>query len=121
MRLLVCVLVILPLMGGRAASCFAQQPGPATLENLVNSPDRAPLKPLAKDSEEPFPPIVPDEAAVKEAQDLIKQAYEDDYKASAKHPEPLIQKLLAAAGQTKDPVRRYAYLISAEEAARHVS
>ena len=117
MRLLVCGLVILALMGGKAASCFAQQPGPATLENLVNSPDRAPLPPLAKDSEQPFPLIAPDAAAVKEAQDLIKQAYEDDYKASATNPEPLIQKMLAAAGQTKDPVRRYAYLISAEEAA----
>jgi hypothetical protein len=105
-------------MGGQSASCLAQQPsGPATLENLLDGPDRPPLKPTAKDADRLFPPVVPDETAVKEARDLIKQVYEDDYKAAAKNPEPLIQKLLAAAWQTKDPVRRYAFLISAEEAA----
>jgi hypothetical protein len=116
MRSLFCLLAIASLACWCSTACLAQ-PGPATLENLVNYPDRAPLPPLAKDSEQPFPLIAPDAAAVKEAQDLIKQAYEDEYKASATNPEPLIQKLLAAAGQTKDPVRRYAYLISAEEAA----
>lgn len=118
MRSFVCLLAVLSLISGGSTSCFAQQTtGPATLENLLDAPDRPPLNPTAKDKDTPFPPVAPDEAAVKEAQDLIKQAYEDDYKAAAKNPEPLIQKLLAAAGQTKDPVRRYAYLISAEEAA----
>jgi hypothetical protein len=117
MRSLACFFALASLMCANGNICLAQQRGPATLENLLNAPDRPPLKPTAKHPDRQPPAAVPDEAAVKEAQDLIKQAYEEDYKAASKNPEPLIQKLLAAASQTEEPVRKYAYLLSAEQAA----
>jgi hypothetical protein len=117
MKTRIWLLVVVSLICRESASCFGQQSGPATLADLLNTSERPPLKLQATDTNVPFPAVVPDEAAVKEAQGLMEQAYEDDYETATKNPEPLIQKLLAAAGQTKDPVRRYSYLISAEEAA----
>jgi hypothetical protein len=118
MRLFACLTAVATFLCWNGSPCVAEQADrPATRDNLPDSPARAPLKPPAKDTEALFPPVVPDDVAVKEAQELIKQAYEGDYKGVEKNPEPLIEKLLAAASQTKDPVRKYAFLLSAEQAA----
>jgi hypothetical protein len=60
---------------------------------------------------------LPDAASVKAALDLVRQAYEDDFKAAATDPEPLIRKLLAAAEETQDPASDYVLLLEAEKAA----
>lgn len=77
-----------------AACCWARQPGAAAA--------RQPL---------------PDAASVKAALELVRQAYEDDFKAAATDPEPLIRKLLAAAEETQDPASDYVLLLEAEKAA----
>lgn len=51
------------------------------------------------------------------ALDLVRQAYEDDFKAAATDPEPLIRKLLAAAAETPDPAGSYVLFLEAEKAA----
>lgn len=121
MRGLVCLLAFTSLACVNATICLAQpRPGPRRLEDLLESPGRPavkPSKPSERNSDVRVPLIAPDVAAVKEAQDLIKQAYEDDYKTADKNPGPLIQKMLDAASDTKDPVRKYAFLMAAEEIA----
>jgi hypothetical protein len=51
------------------------------------------------------------------ALDLVRQAYEDEFKAAATDPEPLIRKLLAAAEETQDPASDYVLFLEAEKAA----
>lgn len=118
MRSLVCVLAITSPACFNATICLAQQAaGPVAPVNSPDAPGRPPSDLPAKDTDGPPPQVAPDDAAVKEAQELIKQVYEDDYKAAAKTPEPLIQKLLAAAEKTEEPARKYAMLLEAVEVA----
>lgn len=116
MRTLFFLFALVALAFSTTTICHAQRPGPATLEDLLNGSGRPPLKPLGDGPAKKCQPV-PDQAEVAKVQELIKQAYEHDYKMATDNPEPLIQKLLAAPDQAKDPVRRYAFLISAEEAA----
>jgi hypothetical protein len=60
---------------------------------------------------------VPETAAVKEARELIRQAFEDLFQDGERNPGPLIEKLLASVGQTDDPARKYALLLEAEDIA----
>ncbi|NQW48718.1 MAG: terpene cyclase/mutase family protein [Planctomycetes bacterium] len=60
---------------------------------------------------------VPSDDAIAEAVELIRQAYESDYQASDKNPEPLIHKLLSSTSQTDVPARKYACLLEAERVA----
>jgi hypothetical protein len=77
-----------------ASCCLAQQ--------SLAAPPRQPL---------------PDAADITAAQDLVRQAYEDDFKTAATDPEPLIRKLLAAAEETQDPASDYVLFLEAEKAA----
>jgi hypothetical protein len=88
------LLVVALCFGIGAACCWGRQPGAAVA--------RQPL---------------PDAASMRTAQDLVRQAYEDEFKAAATDPEPLIRKLLAAAEETPDPVGDYVLLLEAEKAA----
>lgn len=99
-----------------AAAVAAQTPGPATLENLLQPGERPPLQLRQKQAPD-TKVAVPDEKAVSMAVELIRQAYEEDFERAADAPEPLIQKLLAAAAQTNDPARKYATLLQAQEVA----
>lgn len=114
MRSLVRLVVVGAFALAVPSPCVARQrPGAAAPENLPEVPQRAMQKPLEELPEAPRLPV-PDEAAVEEARDLIKQAYEDDYESATRNPESLIRKLLAVAGETEDPARRYALFLEAE-------
>jgi hypothetical protein len=126
MRLVVCLVAVCSLVAAGDSICLAQQVlGPPTLESLLGPETPAPT-PVARPpalpvpaSGEPKPPpeAVPAEAPVAEARGLVRQAFEDDYRSASGSPGALIEKLLATAGQTKDPARRYAMLLEAEQAA----
>jgi len=60
---------------------------------------------------------VPEESAVDEAIDLIRQAYDDSLRAAQTDPEPVIRKFRETADQTADPSRKYALLMLAEQLA----
>jgi len=60
---------------------------------------------------------VPSHEAVGEARRLVRDAFEADVLNAASNPEPLIEKLVTASGQTEDPARSYALLLEAEQAA----
>lgn len=99
-----------------ASSCLAQGPGPIRPVDPVDGQIRLLRAQSPDDSAQRRQPI-PAQAAIEQARGLVRQAFEDDYKTAAKNPEPLIHKLLAAAGDTKDQVRKYALLLSAEDVA----
>jgi hypothetical protein len=97
--------------------CVGQLPSaPRTLESLLDGASKPPLRIPDRASDAPRSPV-PDDTAVADATDLIKQAYESDYQASGENPEPLILKLLAATSQTDVPARKYACLLEAERVA----
>lgn len=106
-----------------AAASFAQQVnGPATLENLLEdrSVESLPVRQAtAQPQAEPAQPRqpIPDLKSVSTARNLVKQAYEAEYAKVAENAEPLINKLVEASQGTKDPSRRYAMLLEAEQAA----
>lgn len=91
--------------------CFGQ--GPATLENLLPGGAAPVPKPLVSPEGLRLP--VPSDEDVAAAQELIQQAYEEDY-AAASFP-GLFDKLLRASDGVKDDTRRYALLVEAERAA----
>jgi hypothetical protein len=116
MGILVYLLAVVMSVCGSFMPCLAQQSGPVTLENVLDDVERSPLNQSEVGPSSVRHPV-PDQAAVKRAQDLIKQAFEDDYKTAAENPEPLIQKLLAAAEGTEEASRKYAMLLEAEKVA----
>lgn len=122
------LLVLLPLIfhaGQIPSTCWAQPgEGRRSLGDLLNSPVDMPTKPVDVGVEHARPRTrqpVPEATAIKKAQDLIRQVYEIDYGSATKNAEPLIRKLLDAARETKDPVRKYAMLLEAEEAAARIA
>jgi hypothetical protein len=95
MRRFPCLLLIGGLYFGICAtSCLAREPVAAT-----------PRQPL------------PDADSIKASQDIVRQAYEDDFKATGNDLEPLIRKLLAAAEESNDPASDYVLFLEAEKAA----
>jgi len=132
---LLCVLVA----GAFPVICVALQPGPPTLENLLNSTPEDPASgepdPFGAPREKPAPPAreqqpqvapagqaakrlaVPDEAAVNEALELIHQAYEETIKSAAAHPEAAVRRFRDTADKTTDPARKFALLLLAERLA----
>jgi len=97
--------------------CEGQLPSaPRTLENLLDDRSKPPLRMPGRAANAPQQPV-PSDAAIANAVELIRQAYESDYQASDRNPEPLIQKLLTAESQTDVPARKYACLLEAERAA----
>lgn len=100
-----------------ACPCIAQET--VTLEDLAAKlePAKASDTPQADATKAGPVRPVPDEASVRSAQELIKQAYESEYKAAAENAGPLISKLLTTAGTTADPAREYALFIEAEKLA----
>ena len=107
-------LILANLLTGQ---CIGQLPsGPRTLENLLDGGSRQPLRMTERASDAPRYPV-PADAAVVDATDLIKQAYESDYQTSSENPEPLILKLLDATSQTDVLARKYAGLLEAERVA----
>ena len=89
---------------------------PRTLENLLGDSSKPPLRMPDRPSDTPQQAI-PSDAAIADAVELIRQAYESDYQTSDKNPEPLIQKLLSATSETGVPARKYACLLEAERVA----
>lgn len=99
-------LVALPVLGQ----------GPATLESLVNGGQTTTLPPLA-DAKAPRQPV-PADTDVAAAEDLIRQAYEDDYVEAAKgSSRRLVAKLLEAVREVDDPPRKYALLLESQRLA----
>ena len=97
--------------------CVGQLPSaPRTLENLLGDSSKPPLRMPDRPSDTPQQAI-PSDAAIADAVELIRQAYESDYQTSDKNPEPLIQKLLSATSETGVPARKYACLLEAERVA----
>lgn len=70
----------------------------------------------AGQQESPRQPV-PNESVVKAARELVRDAYEGEFLNAASSPEPLIEKLVTASGQTKDAARAYAMLLEAEQVA----
>lgn len=117
MKTFACLIAITFLLCRSSAICHAQQSStPATLENLLDGPRLPPLPPSNGGVETPRQPV-PDLADVEQSRNLIKQAFEDDYKSAADNPEPLIQKLLVAADKSEKNSQKYAMLLEAIEAA----
>jgi len=105
------------LLGLLTERCVGQLPSaPRTLENLLDDSSRTPLRITVRAADTPRHAI-PSDAAIADAVELIRQAYEPDYQASDKNPELLIHQLLSAASQTDVPARQYACLLEAERAA----
>lgn len=95
MRRFHCLILVCGLCFGLgAACCWARQPGVAAARQPV-----------------------PDAASTTAALELVRQAYEDDFKTAVTDPEPLIRKLLAAAEETQDPAGDYVLFVEAEKAA----
>lgn len=102
--------------GGVPASLAQSPPKPATLGDLIVGSDGGAATDSADDPRQARLPV-PEGDAVGKARKLIQHVYEDDYKAAAKNPEALIQKLLVDAGKSENPAQEYAYLLEAEEVA----
>lgn len=97
--------------------CGGQLPSaPRTLEDLLDDSSRTQLRITARAADAQRQDI-PSDAAIADAVELIRQAYETDYQLSDKNPKLLIHKLLLAASQTDVPARKYACLLEAERAA----
>ena len=60
---------------------------------------------------------IPEEKSVEAARSLIHQAYESEFSKVANNAEPLIIKLVESSRGTKDPAKRYAMLLEAEQLA----
>ena len=86
----------------------AKDPPHGEKKTVSDAPPRRPEGP---------PQPVPNEAQVKAARELVRQAYEDEFRVADSNPVPLIDKLLAVASQTQDAARKYAMLLEAEVAA----
>lgn len=111
-----CICVVVVFLALVIGVGWAQSPGPATLDNLLQEPGpRPPSTPANGSTVERLP--VPELTAVKEAVDLIRQAFEDDYNRGVGDPEPLIRTLLSTSEDTEDGTRKYALLIEAERIA----
>jgi hypothetical protein len=105
---------------GFGVTAFAQAQSRSTLEGLLEPPATAIAKPPEPSGNVEKSPA-PDKAAVDEATELVRQAYEEDLKAIKEKPEQVVTKLIAAATSTADPAQKYAILLVAEKAAVEAS
>lgn len=115
---------------------MAWQAGPRTLENLLGPagndtrderaapsaepPRTQPFAPAAESVSPPRPTKrlpVPEQAAVDEALELIKQAYDEQIRNAAASPETAIRTFRETADKTTDAGRKYALLLMAERIA----
>jgi hypothetical protein len=117
MRTCAYISTALMLVSLSTEKCVGQLPSaPRTLENLLDDSSKPPLRMPERAADAPQQ-AVPSDAAIADAVELIRQAYESDYQANDKNPELLIHKLLSAASQTDVPARKYACLLEAERVA----
>ncbi len=117
MRTCAYISTALMLVSLSTEKCMGQLPSaPRTLEDLLDDSSKPPLRMPERMADAPQQ-AVPSDDAIADAVELIRQAYESDYQASDKNPEPLIHKLLSAMSQTDVPARKYACLLEAERAA----